>query len=428
MKFSVITLGCKVNSFESISYIESFKQAGYTHVDEKEVADIYIINSCAVTNAAATKTRQRLNRAHRLNKDALIVLVGCYAQVETDKLLENTKIDLLVGSNQKAKIVTLVDQVLKGREIVAVDKDQRNFDYENLEIGSFAGQHRAFLKVQDGCDQFCSYCIIPFARGRERSQDLDKVVDNAKFLCDQDHKEIVLSGIHTGRYGSNIDSSLYELMKTLVSKVDKLERLRVSSIEVLEINDDILNLAKNNQKIANHWHIPLQSGCDKTLKAMNRRYTTLEYKKAIEKIREILPNVAISADVIVGFPNESEADFQKTYNFIKDLNFAFLHVFPYSPKTGTVAEAKLDQIDGNIKRERVNKLLDLSKKMKNNYMQSFINKPVSILVEGYKEGFNRGYASEYFEVRFKSDKNYDNEFIDVIVESVDGEVAYGRKI
>lgn len=428
MKFSVITLGCKVNSFESISYIESFKKAGYTYVDEKEVADIYIINSCAVTNAAATKTRQRLNRAYRLNNEALIVLVGCYAQVETDKLLENHKIDLLVGSNQKGSIVSLVEQVLKGKEVVAVDKDQRNFDYENLEIGSFVGQHRAFLKVQDGCDQFCSYCIIPYARGRERSQDLAKVVDNAKFLCEKDHKEIVLSGIHTGRYGSNIDSSLYELMKTLVDKVDKLERLRVSSIEILEIDDDIINLAKNNPKIANHWHIPLQSGCDKTLKSMNRRYTTQEYKDAIEKIREKLPDVAISADVIVGFPNESEEDFEKTYNFIEDLNLAFLHVFPYSPKTGTAAEVLKGQVDGSVKRERVNKLLDLSSRIKTNYIKSFINKPVSILVEGESDGFCKGYASEYFEVRFKSEENYDNEFVKVLVESVEGEVAYGKKI
>ncbi len=428
MKFSVITLGCKVNSFESISYIESFKKAGYTYVDEKEVADIYIINSCAVTNAAATKTRQRLNRAYRLNNEALIVLVGCYVQVETDKLLENHKIDLLVGSNQKGSMVSLVEQVLKGKEIVAVDKGSRNFDYENLEIGSFAGQHRAFLKVQDGCDQFCSYCIIPYARGRERSQDLDKVIDNAKFLCAKDHKEIVLSGIHTGRYGSNIDSCLYELMKSLVDKVDKLERLRVSSIEILEINDDIISLAKSNPKIANHWHIPLQSGCDKTLKAMNRRYTTSQYKQAIEKIREKLPDVAISADVIVGFPNESEEDFQQTYNFIESLNLAFLHVFPYSPKTGTAAAIKKGQIDGNVKRMRVNKLLDLSKSMKTTYMKSFINKPVSILVEGSSEGYSKGYASEYFEVRFKSDNNNDNEFVKVLVESVEGEVAYGKKI
>lgn len=428
MKFSVITLGCKVNSFESISYIESFKNAGYTYVDEKEVADIYIINSCAVTNAAATKTRQRLNRAYRLNNQALIVLVGCYAQVETDKLLENHKIDLLVGSNQKGLIVSLVEQVLKGKDVVAVDKDERNFDYENLEIGSFAGQHRAFLKVQDGCDQFCSYCIIPYARGRERSQDLDKVIDNARFLCSKGHKEIVLSGIHTGRYGSNIDSSLYELMKSLLEKVDKLERLRVSSIEILEINDDIINLAKNNPKIANHWHIPLQSGCDKTLKSMNRRYSTSEYKDAIEKIRNQLPNVAISADVIVGFPDESEEDFNQTYNFIKSLNLAFLHVFPYSPKSGTAAEVMKNQLDGNIKRDRVNKLLDLSKKMKTTYMESFINKPVSILVEGKSGGYSKGYASEYFEVRFKSKANYDNEFIEVLVESVEGEVAYGKKI
>lgn len=428
MKFTVITLGCKVNSFESMSYVESFKKAGYTLVNENDVADIYIINSCAVTNAAARKTRSRVNRAHRLNKDALIVLVGCYAQVEADLLLENQKIDLLVGSNQKANLTSLVKQVLKGKHVLAVDIEERDFEYETLPISNFENQKRAFLKVQDGCDQFCAYCIIPFARGKERSEDLDVIISNAKFLVSNDSKEIVLSGIHTGRYGKGLDLTLYDLMQALLIKVAGIERLRVSSIEVLEINANIIQLAKDNDVIANHWHIPLQSGSNKILKLMNRRYTSLDYKDKILEIRSKLPNVAISADVIVGYPSETDEDFLETYNFIKDLGLSFLHVFPYSPKSGTPAAQMPDQVNGNVKRERVRKLLELSMILKNNYMQTFINKKVRVLVEGMTNGYYKGYCSEYFEVRFKSDKKIDNEFVDVIVESIEGEVSYGRRL
>lgn len=425
MRFTVMTLGCKVNAYESESYIQNLKEAGYVYVDNKDVADIYIINSCAVTNAAANKTRQRVNQAHRLNSEALIVLVGCYAQVETDQLLENNKIDLLVGSNKKSELKALIQQVLAGKSVVAVDKDQRQFEYEDLGVTSFSSQHRAFLKVQDGCDQFCSYCIIPFARGRERSQQLDVVIDNAKFLVDQGHQEIVLSGIHTGRYGNDIDTNLNELMDKILKEIINLKRLRVSSIEVLEVSDEIINLAKNNEKIANHWHIPLQAGNDKILKAMNRRYTSRQYKEMIEHIRSQLPNVSISADVIVGFPGESEDDFNETYKFIEDLKLSFLHVFPYSPKTNTVAANLPNQVDGNIKKERVRKLLNLSKKLKHDYINSFINKNVSVFVEGIEDGYYKGYTSEYFEVRFKSNYDEINNFVNVTINDVKGDIAYG---
>lgn len=428
MKFTVMTLGCKVNSYESMSYIESFKQAGYTLVDQKDVADIYIVNSCAVTNAAANKTRQRINQAYRLNENALIAVVGCYAQVEIDKLLSDHKIDLIVGSNQKGDLVKLVQQVMANDKVVAVDKDSRNFEYEDLAVTNFENHHRAFLKVQDGCDQFCSYCIIPFARGNERSQRLEVVVDNALHLVKSGNKEIVLSGIHTGRYGKELNTSLYELMNNLISDVVGLERLRVSSIEVLEINDDIIDLAKRSTVLANHWHIPLQAGSDKILKAMNRRYTTAQYADKIEYLRSQLPNVSISADVIVGFPNESEEDFMETYNFIKALNLSFLHVFPYSPKNFTPAQKMANQVDGLIKKERVRKLLQLSKQLANNYISSFINKTVIVLTEGQIDGYYKGYASEYFEVRFKSEKPCNNEMVAVIIERIDGDIAYGRRL
>lgn len=429
MKFSVLTLGCKVNSFESESYIESFKAAGYTYVSEKEFADIYIVNSCTVTNAAAQKTRQKINQANRLNPKALIAVVGCYAQVESQKLLENKKIDLLVGSNKKSQLLPLIEEVLSGKEVFAVDQNKRKFEYENLEISTFSSQKRAFLKIQDGCDQFCSYCIIPFARGRERSQDLELVMDNANYLVKEGHKEIVLSGIHTGRYGIDIDTSLYALIKNLLNRVTNLKRLRISSMEILEIDDEMINLAKANPIIANHWHIPLQSGSDKILKAMNRRYNTQQYKDKIKHIRNNLDNVSISADVIVGFPNESEEDFNDTYKYIEDLGLSFLHVFPYSPKTGTKAALMPNQVDGNIKKARVTKLLDLSNKLKHNYVKSFINQEVSVLVEGItNDGYNKGYTSEYFEVRFKDDIDNSNQLINVVIDSVEGDIGYGRAV
>lgn len=428
MKFSVITLGCKVNAYESESYVESMIQAGFEHVNPKEKADIYIVNSCAVTNAAALKTRQQISRSHRINEKAMIVVIGCYAQVESELLMENEMISLLIGSNKKGQLVPLIKQVLAGEDVSGVDVKERNFDYEDLGVTSFSNNQRAFLKVQDGCDQFCSYCIIPFARGKERSLDLNKVLSHANFFINEGHKEIVLSGIHTGRYGSDINSDLYTLMKTLLNKEQELQRLRVSSIEILEINDDIIALAKQNKRIANHWHIPLQSGCDKTLESMNRRYTTAQYTERVNIIRENLKNVAISADVIVGFPGESERDFEETYEYIKGLDLAFLHVFPYSPKNNTRASYMKEQVPGDVKKSRVRKLLQLSAEMKEKYMKRFIGDTVDVLVESETKGLFRGYSSEYFEVRFESDESLINKIINVKINRIEGDIAYGTQV
>lgn len=428
MKFSVITLGCKVNAYESESYIESMIEAGFEYVNPKEKADIYIVNSCAVTNAAALKTRQQISRSHRINEKAMIVVVGCYAQVESELLMENEMISLLVGSNKKGQLVPLIKQVLAGEDVSGVDANERNFDYEDLGVTSFSNNQRAFLKVQDGCDQFCSFCIIPFARGKERSLPLDKVLDHAHYFVNEGHKEIVLSGIHTGRYGEGIDTDLYTLMKTLLNEEERLERLRVSSIEILEINEDIVKLAKDNKRLANHWHIPLQAGCDKTLKSMNRRYTTEEYAERIQYLKNELNNVAISADVIVGFPGESERDFEETMKFIESLELAFLHVFPYSPKNNTRASFMKDQVPGDVKKARVRKLLQLSETLKENYMNKFVGKVVEVLVESEHDHTYKGYSSEYFEVRFESDEDLRNKIINVYIDGVKGDYAYGTKI
>lgn len=428
MRFAVITLGCKVNFYESESYIESLQAEGFTLVDQKEHADIYIVNSCAVTNAAAQKSRQQINRAHRLNPDALMVVVGCYVQVESDTLMESDHIDLLVGSNKKSELVDLIKLALEGKKIIAVDKQKRDFTYEDLAVTSFNSHQRAFLKVQDGCDQFCSFCIIPFARGKERSLALDSVLKHANFFVNRGHKEIVLSGIHTGRYGHDLETNLYTLLDTLLKKEQKLARLRVSSIEILEIEDDIIDLAKNNHRLANHWHIPLQSGSDKTLKAMNRRYLTKEYKQRITEIREKLDNVSISADVIVGFPGESERDFEETYQFIKGLGLSFLHVFPYSPKSKTRAAHMSDQVPNEIKKSRVRRLLELSESLKANFMEKFIGQSVSVLVESYTDKQAKGYSSEYFEVVFDSETNVINEMVDVKIVAVKEGFAYGKRV
>lgn len=428
MKFSVITLGCKVNAYESESYIESMIEAGFEYVNPKEKADIYIVNSCAVTNAAALKTRQQISRSHRINEKAMIVVVGCYAQVESELLMENEMISLLVGSNKKGQLVPLIKQVLAGEDVSGVDANERNFDYEDLGVTSFSNNQRAFLKVQDGCDQFCSFCIIPFARGKERSLPLDKVLDHAHYFVNEGHKEIVLSGIHTGRYGEGIDTDLYTLMKTLLNEEERLERLRVSSIEILEINEDIVKLAKDNKRLANHWHIPLQAGCDKTLKSMNRRYTTEEYAERIQYLKNELNNVAISADVIVGFPGESERDFEETMKFIESLELAFLHVFPYSPKNNTRASFMKEQVPGDVKKARVRKLLQLSETLKENYMNKFVGKVVEVLVESENDHTYKGYSSEYFEVRFESDEDLRNKIINVYIDGVKGDYAYGTKI
>ncbi len=423
--FAVTTLGCKVNSYESEHYIAELKKLGYQQVFDKDIADIYIINTCAVTNMAAAKSRQKISSALKLNPEALICVVGCYVQIAAESLAEKYQIDILVGSDQKQQLPHLIDTATKNRPQKIVNNVRNNVEFEDLFVRHFQHQTRAFLKIQDGCNQFCSFCIIPFTRGKERSLELSKVVDNLRALF-LSHQEVVLAGIHTGRYLTD-ENDFTKLLMTIAKEFSFPKRIRISSIEINEITPEIIKLFKNNEIFAKHLHIPLQSGNDKILKAMERHYSTSEFMTMLNQIRKELPDYSISTDVIVGFPGESEADFLITKDFIKRAEFSFLHVFPYSLRANTVA-AKLDNhVDGVRKQLRVKELIDLSQELLENFQQKFYNKEVVVLFERKNKNNNYiGHSSEYLQVEVTSSNDLIGTYQKVKITEFKNQICYGE--
>lgn len=403
--FAISTLGCKVNTYESQGYVQALKEAGYTEVSFKERADIYLINTCVVTNTAASKSRQKIHQAQHLNADALIVVVGCYVQTASEELKKDLHIDLLIGSDRKNELPQLIAKTLQDRTQRIVLQDVRTpRAFEALPVAQFEHQTRAFLKIQDGCNQFCSYCIIPYARGAERSLHPDEVIKTAQELVDHGHLEIVLSGIHTGRYGREHNITLAQLLQRMCEEVKGLKRIRISSIEMNEVSEELIELMAKEETIARHLHIPLQSANNEVLKQMHRPYTIEEYEKRITLIRSKLPNISISSDVIVGFPGESEEQFQNTMDNIKRMQLSFLHVFPFSKRDGTKAADMKGQVDSRIKKERANRLIQLSNALYEQYKRSFISREVDVLWEK-KEGTRMfGHTSEYLGVYAPFDK------------------------
>lgn len=406
IRFAISTLGCKVNTYETEGYIQALLDKGYEEVSFKEEADIYIINTCAVTNMAASKSRKMIHQAHARNVHALIVVVGCYVQTYSDQLKEHDYIDILVGSDGKKELPDLIENAIENKTHHNTVHDVRSVKaFEALPISRFHHQTRAFLKIQDGCNQFCSYCIIPYARGAERSLPIDEVLTIARNLVANGHLEIVLSGIHTGRYGNDQNTTLFELLKRMTMEVNGLARIRISSIEMNEISDDLLDLMKCEPKIARHLHIPIQSGCDSVLKNMNRPYTVEELKQRIAHIHSLLPGISISSDVIVGFPMESDDDFETTVATIESMKLSFLHVFPYSKRDHTVAAAMPGHIEQKVKKERAAKLASLSQKLYNDYKQTFIGNDVQVIFERSQGDFLLGHTSEYVPVKVKGNSN-----------------------
>ena len=408
--FAILTLGCKVNTFESQWYIQELEKYGLIQVDFKEKADVYIVNTCAVTNIAEAKSRQKLHAAMKRNEDAVICVVGCYVQAMYNEH-NDIDADIVIGTAGKKKLPELIVNYKKQKssEVPSIlDCDE----IDDMVLKQF-NQHRAYLKIQDGCNQYCSYCIIPYVRGQERFLPTEKVIENAKNLTDT-HKELVLTGIHTGRYNDGVNN-LAGLLKDILRNVPQLQRLRISSIEITEVTDEIIELIKNEPKIAKHLHIPLQSGNDEILIAMNRPYTTEYYEKRLEYIRRMCPNISISTDVIVGFPSESEDLFDKTEEFIKKMNFSFLHVFPFSKKKGTAAEKMDNHICADQKKKRVSNLTMLSESMYNVYKQNLLNMQVDVYFENYNNGILRGYCSEYVIINAESSEDFTNTMCEVLI-------------
>lgn len=383
---SALSLGCKVNDYESIFVIDSLKN-DFKIVDFNTKADVYVIFSCCVTNTAEAKTRKMINKAKRLNKNAYICVVGCYPQTKIDNPIFKD-IDLLIGSKYKDKIPEFIKNGVKGNYIEKLE-DVR---FESMFINDYPGKSRAFLKIQDGCNQFCSYCIIPYARGNERSEDHNKILKIANDLS-KNYKEIVLTGIHTGRYNDN-GYKLIDLLKDLI-KIDNLETIRLSSIEMNEIDDEIIDLMSKSDKIAHHLHIPVQSLNDNILNKMNRPYSLKEYKNKIKYIRNKINDISISTDLIVGFAYEDDNIFNSFFKELDNINFSFLHVFPYSVKTGTKASLYECQIDEHIKKERVNKIYDYQYIITHNFNKSFIGKDLEVLIENNDGKYSYGYSKNY---------------------------------
>lgn len=399
MKVGICTLGCKVNTYES-EYIENVLKKNHYEINNfNDQNDIYIINTCSVTNTADAKSRKMIHRAIKLNKEAIIIVMGCFIEANKDYNVDG--VDIIIGNKDKSKIIDLIEEYQKDKKQIVRLYDDFDGCFEDMQITTFGSRSRAFVKIQDGCENFCSYCIIPYTRGKCRSKDKEKVIQEVKMLVKNGYQEIVLTGIHTGHYGVDKHYTFSSLLREL-EKIKGLKRLRISSIEITELDDEFLDTLKNSKIIVDHMHIPMQSGCDEILKAMNRKYDTKYYKEKIEAIRKIRPDISITTDVIVGFPGESEELFEKTYAFIKQLQLAKLHVFPYSTRKGTKATQLSQQIAEPIKKQRCKKLIELSKELENKYMNRFLNSKQEVLIELSKDEYSLGHTSNFLHVKIKS--------------------------
>ena len=421
------TLGCKVNTYESNAMLKIFNEAEYQEVDFKQVADVYVINTCTVTNTGDSKSRQMIRKAIRKNPKATICVVGCYSQTAPEEIEKIEGVGVVLGTQYRSDIVKYVDEHLEtGEMVIKVDNVMNLRKFEDLNIDRFKNT-RAFLKIQDGCNNFCTYCIIPYARGRVRSRQKESVLNQAQRLVDNGYVEIVLTGIHTAGYGEDLDDySFYELLVDLV-KIKGLKRLRISSIETSQISDEIIDLIGSNEIIVDHLHVPLQAGSDATLKRMNRKYTTAEYLEKINKIRSYLPNIAFTTDGIVGFPGETDEEFEETYNFIKQVNYSELHVFPYSPRKNTPAAKMKDQVNDQIKHERANRLLQLSKELNHEFALKQIGKTLKVLFEKRDGEYLIGHAGDYLKVKVKTADNLIGEIVTIKIDKYD-EILEGRVV
>lgn len=396
MKVGISSLGCKVNLYESEYMADLFKKAGYEIVDFNDFADIYVINTCSVTNTSDVKSKKVIRQAIKRNKEACVCAVGCFIEANHD--YSTPGLSVIVGNSNKSKIVSYVEEYFKKKVPLNKTTDKVTDTFEDMEMNKFAGRTRAFIKIQDGCENFCTYCIIPYVRGKCRSKEFATVIKEITDYVNNGFKEVVLTGIHTGNYGVDINSSFADLLEEIV-KIKGLFRLRISSIEITELNDKVLNIIKNNSVIVDHLHIPLQSGSEKILSLMNRKYDKKYFLDKVNQIRRIRPNISLTTDVIVGFPNETESDFIECKDFIKEIKFSKIHVFPYSKRNGTVASTMENQVDDITKKDRVKRLLALSKELEINYMNKFINKRQQVLVEVSRDDYSLGHTSNYLLVK-----------------------------
>ena len=410
----ILTLGCKVNTYESEYLINILKEKGYEIKDFDDICDVYVINTCTVTNNSDVKSRKMIRQAIKRNPEACVIAMGCF--IAANKDIEIPGLDILIGNKDKTKVPELIEEWFKNKEQRNLVYEKELTKFEDMYINNFPGRTRAFVKIQDGCENFCAYCIIPYVRGKCRSKEESKVIDEVNELVKNGYKEVVLTGIHTGSFGVDLDTSFADLLNKLV-KIKGLERLRISSIETTELNEDVLNVLRNSNIIVDHLHIPIQAGSDEILKRMNRKYDLEFFENKIKEIRSIRPNISITTDIIVGFPGETEELFNKSIETCKRIEFSKLHVFPFSERKGTKAVELDNKVSPEDKKIRTKKLLEISRELETNYMKKYLEKEVEVLIEEYKDGYSYGHTGNYLYVKINKELPH-NEIVKVKIKEI----------
>jgi len=407
MKVAFITLGCRVNQYETEAMAEKFIKEGYEVVNHTEFSEVYVINTCTVTNVGDKKSRQMISKVKKLNSEAIIAVVGCYAQMASEEISHIDGVDVILGTKNKGQIVYYINRAIdEKKQQIAVNDVFKSKVFEDLHIEEYQDKTRAFLKIQDGCNQFCSYCLIPYARGGVCSKKPEQVLEEVKKLAAHGFKEIILSGIHTASYGRDLEGD-WNLLKLLeiINEISGIERIRIGSIDPNFFTDGVIEKISHLKKMCPQFHLSLQSGCDATLKRMNRKYTAAEYKRIVNELRKHIKDVSITTDVIVGFPGETDSEFKKTFEFLSDIELSKMHIFKYSPRKGTKAATMENQINGNIKEERSKKLIALNKTLEDKFMKKFLGRTMKVLYENSFKGDNdsyEGYTKNYIKVVAKA--------------------------
>ena len=422
-----LTLGCKVNTYETEAVEELLKSHGYKIGNFEEYADIYIINTCTVTAMSDKKSRQMIRRTRKLNPDAIVVVMGCYSQKSPKEILQIEEVNLVLGTSNRKAILKEIENISSTDKKIVVEDIMKIRDFEELEINEVRDRARALVKIQDGCDRFCSYCIIPYTRGPVRSRHIESIIEEVKRIVTNGYKEIVLTGIHVASYGKDLgEIKLIDVIEE-ISKIEGLERIRTSSVEPIIITEDFVQRLSKISKFCPHFHLSLQSGSDSVLKRMNRRYNSEEYRRAVELIRSQFPLAAITTDVIVGFPEETVEEFDQTYEFLKALSLYETHIFKYSPREGTKAAEMKDQVDPMIKNQRSDTLLELNIKNKLEFEKKHIGKTVGVLVETFENGYAIGHTQNYIKVGIKTSENIINQIVAVEITDVTEQFVIGER-
>ncbi len=425
---SFATLGCKVNQYETEAMTKMFESAGYTVKTFDDICDVYIINTCTVTGMGERKSRQMINRANKLNPDSFIAVVGCYSQVAPEKISAIEGVSLVLGTKDRSRIVELCEKAMESEDkMVCVENIMKERKYEEIKVGSYSSRTRAFVKIEDGCNEFCTYCIIPYARGPVRSRSMESIIDEVKELSQSGFSEIVLTGIHLASYGKDLKTvSLLDVIKE-VSMIDKIQRIRLGSVEPRLLTEEFVKEISKIDKMCNHFHIALQSGCEETLKRMNRKYTAKEYAKGVELVRKYFDNPAIATDIMVGFPGETEEEFKESLDFAVGIGFADAHVFAYSNRKGTKADTFPNQVPKAQKEQRSRILISALKKTQKQYLQSQIGKTASVLFEQeVSDGIYEGHMTNYVKVRMKSAEDISGKFRDVVLKKAEKDYIIGE--